>query len=108
MPLPGLRLPFRAAGALTLGRIGIVVGTFDGVSDLRVASSPKARNDISAAFFNKLLILYPLLGRLQNITHAANGANELRLKRIIYLCTKAPYRDLDHVGVAVKIHVPYL
>src|SRR5688500_15217310 len=45
---------------------------------------------------------------VENIAHSPYGADQLVLEGIVHLRAQAAHVDLDHVGVAVEVHVPHL
>lgn len=46
--------------------------------------------------------------RVDQIAHPTRGLYELRFELIIDFCSQPSYRHLNHIGIAVEIHVPYL
>src|SRR6185295_17318289 len=48
------------------------------------------------------------LPRLENIAPAARAVDQFRVEGIVDLAAQAPDRNIDHVGIAVEVHVPDL
>src|SRR5471032_499674 len=47
-----------------------------------------------------------VLFRVYDVAHATYRLDEFDFEVIVYFCSQPTYRDLDHVGIAVEIHVP--
>jgi hypothetical protein len=48
------------------------------------------------------------LGGFQHVAHATHRLDQFDILSFIDFDAQAAHGDLDHIGVAVKIHIPYL
>src|SRR5215469_16096148 len=48
-----------------------------------------------------------LFWAFENITHASDGSQEFRRKRIVEFTAQAPHADIHYVRIALEIHVPH-
>src|SRR6266511_4906558 len=46
--------------------------------------------------------------RFENITNAADGVNQVDLKRIVHLCAQSAHNDINHVRVGFESDAPHL
>lgn len=49
-----------------------------------------------------------LLFFFEDISHSSYGSDQLMLERVIYFGAKAAHVYIDHVGMAIEIHIPDL